>query len=87
ADEFGGGIVSDAGYAPGHLSLSACELSYNRAMVGPAINMYIPSEDAKESVQVYDVTFTGNELLCGPTEFLAKESNATISESHLVYKT
>lgn len=39
--------------------------------------MYIPSDDAKGSVEVHDVIFTGNDLLCGPTEFLAKTFNVS----------
>ena len=46
-------------------------------MVGPAINMYIASDIKASPVQVEDIIFTSNELLCGPTEFLMNTSNVS----------
>lgn len=74
---FGGGILADSGYTESRLELGGCELSYNRAATGPAVMVVKSSDDTGENLEFYNVTFTGNALLCGSKEFLVDKSNVS----------
>lgn len=86
AGNLGGAIMADSGYALDLLKISSCHLLYNRAAAGPAIS-HVGSAVVETVMLFYDVTFSGNQLLCGPREFLLEQSNPTIANSDLAYTT